>query len=591
MFFFQDVAQDPEIQMVLTIELLSINAIYLLVAIRWFFILKLMDLNDMIATKKLQGLTDAEISNDLRYKQILVKYFPQWYKDKQLWSRRAWQGVTKEQIMLRRATNNINVSTTNTTKHDKRYVVGNSSHIHTHALTRLGLLSHENKSTGSHENKSTRALEEQQKKSRQKASQRLLGIAETNQQYLTVKKEPLRRTGGKLSSQKSYRTQTVAKIEQDYTNHRKMQIASIKKQQSNRRSSVMNRVAARKKATAKVRSTNALLKSVYFSNLHNTSISKIIDAMDFVVLEQDDNHEICHQGDVADTFYVIVSGTCQITVDGQPIAVLGELDIFGESSLFVDAKGQSIRNATVTKTVNEHCLQLLTLSRDKFNVLLASGALNEDCINKLKLVADQRAKTNRPTKFGDVLKKAIVLNDVNNVIETSLSSAQRHREKVIKEKNQAGTRLKKRLSKRSLSTASRPSETRTPEQTPETRTPETQTHKHDATNDDVEKHRRLLAKTIQSADTFRRLVLKIGTSMRSLPRERKIDGNTVVGKKMFLVLAKKITEKKLKLTLSLTVKEGLWLSACNSSKRQAETTGVELNGLSCAVLESWLGVK
>ena len=118
LFFFQDVAQDPEIQMVLTIELLSINAIYLLVAIRWFFILKLMDLNDMIATKKLQGLTDAEISNDLRYKQILVKYFPQWYKDKQLWSRRAWQGVTKEQIMLRRATNNINVSTTNTTKHE-----------------------------------------------------------------------------------------------------------------------------------------------------------------------------------------------------------------------------------------------------------------------------------------------------------------------------------------------------------------------------------------------------------------------------------------------------------------------------------------
>merc|ERR1712127_849647 len=106
--------------MVLTIELLSINAIYLLVAIRWFFILKLMDLTDMIATKKLQGLADAEIVNDLRYKQILVKYFPQWYKDKQLWSRQAWQAITKEQIMLRRTTNNINVSTTNTTaRHDK----------------------------------------------------------------------------------------------------------------------------------------------------------------------------------------------------------------------------------------------------------------------------------------------------------------------------------------------------------------------------------------------------------------------------------------------------------------------------------------
>ena len=148
-----------------------------------------MDLTDMIATKKLQGLTDAEIVNDLRYKQILVKYFPQWYKDKQLWSRRAWQGITKEQIMLRRTTNNINVSTTNTTaRHDKRYVVGNSSHLHTHALTRLGLLSHENKS-----NRKTkqdfviRELEEHQKKSQQKAKQRLLAMAETNHQYLTIK--------------------------------------------------------------------------------------------------------------------------------------------------------------------------------------------------------------------------------------------------------------------------------------------------------------------------------------------------------------------------------------------------------------------
>ena len=207
--------------------------------------------------------------------------------------------------------------------------------------------------------------------------------------------------------------------------------------------------------------------------------------------------------------------------------------------MFADAKGQSIRNATVTKTVDENRLQLLTLTRDKFNALLASGVLNEDCINKLKHVAGQRAEANRTTKFGDVLKKAIV---------------------------------------------SRPNEQ---EQTPE----QTQKRKHDATNDDVEKHRRLLAKTIQSVDTFRRIVLKIGMSMTSLPRERNIDGNTVVGKKIFLVLAKKIIVKMHKLTLSSTVKEELWLSACNSSKREAKTTGVELNGLPCAVLETWLGVE
>ena len=52
LFFFQEVAQDPEIQMVLTVQLLTVNAIFLLLGIRWFFILKLMDLTDMVDTKR-----------------------------------------------------------------------------------------------------------------------------------------------------------------------------------------------------------------------------------------------------------------------------------------------------------------------------------------------------------------------------------------------------------------------------------------------------------------------------------------------------------------------------------------------------------
>ena len=63
----------------------------------------------------------------------------------------------------------------------------------------------------------------------------------------------------------------------------------------------------RVQARAKVKHSNVLSSSIYFSNLDDDSISKIIDAMDCLVIEE--NTIICQKGDVADMFYCIVSGT------------------------------------------------------------------------------------------------------------------------------------------------------------------------------------------------------------------------------------------------------------------------------------------
>ena len=200
-----------------------------------------------------------------------------------------------------------------------------------------------------------------------------------------------RLVSGRLKNQKSHRTLLVEKIQKDHKNHRQNAIDQIKNKQSTRRSSLIQKVAARKKA----KHSKALLNSIYFSNLEEASISKIIDAMDFVALDQNDDSEICRQGDVADTFYIIISGACQVTIDGRPITLLGALDTFGEIALFTGASGQSIRSATVRKMVDKD-LQLLTLSRAKFNALIASGTLTEGCMNKLKLVAEQRKKEHMP---------------------------------------------------------------------------------------------------------------------------------------------------------------------------------------------------
>ena len=119
--------------------------------------------------------------------------------------------------------------------------------------------------------------------------------------------------------------------------------------------------------------------------------------MDFLVIEET-NSEICQQGDFAGIFYIIISGACQVTMNGKAIALLGELDIFGENALFTGANGKSRRGATVT-TINDDIekVQLLALPRKKFDKLLASGTLNEDCIQKLKQVAAMRKQKNEQT--------------------------------------------------------------------------------------------------------------------------------------------------------------------------------------------------
>ena len=48
-------------------------------------------------------------------------------------------------------------------------------------------------------------------------------------------------------------------------------------------------------------------------------------------------------------------------------------------------------------TINDESedVQVLALSREKFNKLIASGDLNEDCVKKLKIVAEKRRKENK----------------------------------------------------------------------------------------------------------------------------------------------------------------------------------------------------
>ena len=89
LFFFQPIAADNEaLQIFFTVELLFFNFIFLLAGIRWYCILKLMDVTDMINTKLLQGVPIDMLYFEISLKNRLKCIFPEWTEVKNLWSRK-----------------------------------------------------------------------------------------------------------------------------------------------------------------------------------------------------------------------------------------------------------------------------------------------------------------------------------------------------------------------------------------------------------------------------------------------------------------------------------------------------------------------
>merc|ERR1712166_768285 len=166
-----------------------------------------------------------------------------------------------------------------------------------------------------------------------------------------------------------------------------------KKRLQQRQTERHNKVQARLEARRKAKQTNALQKCVIFSELDDASVSTIIDLMEYQVIQKTGTG-ICKQGEFADVLYLIITGTCKVIKNGNEIAVLTEENgIFGEAALYPDQNGIALRGATV-QSMGSADVQLLCLTKEKFDRLVASNTLNEDCMNKLKQVAEKRAKEN-----------------------------------------------------------------------------------------------------------------------------------------------------------------------------------------------------
>ena len=153
----------------------------------------------------------------------------------------------------------------------------------------------------------------------------------------------------------------------------------IKQSRTHRDSRLQARLAAR----AKVKKAKALERCKAFATLEAKSISEIVDSMDYREMEG----IVCKEGDPAEDLFVIVHGTCEVTIQGMHVATLTELAVFGESAIFEE---NAKRNATVTGKI-----KALVMSRSNWNLLLESGVLSPACVDAIKIVREERSNMNR----------------------------------------------------------------------------------------------------------------------------------------------------------------------------------------------------
>jgi len=146
------------------------------------------------------------------------------------------------------------------------------------------------------------------------------------------------------------------------------------------------RVQKRLELRNRAKRVGALERCPLFASVASESRDRIVDTMKYEKFVT--GTVVCEEGREADSMYLLMKGACLITVQGNEVATMQELAVFGESALF--GKGAK-RNATVTAAIN---VEVLVLSREALERVIASGDLDEQSVSELKRVGLERmAKT------------------------------------------------------------------------------------------------------------------------------------------------------------------------------------------------------
>ena len=190
---------------------------------------------------------------------------------------------------------------------------------------------------------------------------------------------------------RSSRSQIVHDIHEE---HRKSQInldVNIQMKARKQRRKTQLRVKAR----AKLKKQKVLTRIPAFATLTETEIDAMLEVM---TREQHVKDEVlCKQGDVADTFYIVMSGECAAygKKPGESLTLLGSINqfqFFGEASLLSELGVKDKRKAMVK--VESEVLTVMVLTKKNFYKLIEDGKLNKNILDGVKKVDLERQEQN-----------------------------------------------------------------------------------------------------------------------------------------------------------------------------------------------------
>ena len=200
---------------------------------------------------------------------------------------------------------------------------------------------------------------------------------------------------------RSTRSQIIADIHEE---HRKSQInldVNIKRKARKQKRKTQLRVQAR----SKLKKQKVINKIPAFASLTEQEIDAMLECMTRELFMMGDI--LCKEGDVADTFYIVMKGECIAygKKPGETIKTLGSInqyEFFGEASLLSEPGVKDIRKATVE--VESEFLTVMVLTKKNFYGLIDDNKLSRDVLEGVKKVDLERQEQNLEKGEGEKKK-------------------------------------------------------------------------------------------------------------------------------------------------------------------------------------------
>jgi CRP-like cAMP-binding protein len=196
-------------------------------------------------------------------------------------------------------------------------------------------------------------------------------------------------------------TQTVSRTVSDIMAHHEAHAREHSRKQEERQALSKRKTMQRVEARAKLKRSRKMKQVEIFQNFDDATLSAVIDKMTLETFRAGET--IVAQGEVADAFFIITKGACNVRrktlvdiVHGQVIGRLGLFEHFGEAVLVTAARRvflcqsgmsgpvkEELRNATVEAAAdNDDTVQVLRLSMEDVERVLSSGVVDMKALQK-----------------------------------------------------------------------------------------------------------------------------------------------------------------------------------------------------------------